>query len=66
MRTRPEGFLSEENYDKDEMFDYIRELHGYLWRFVNIIFPFAGGSIRDYLDVAIEKFEYDNKGVNNE
>lgn len=42
MRTRPEGFLSEEFIEHNsEQFDYIRELHEYLWRVVRAINPGA-------------------------
>jgi hypothetical protein len=52
MKNRPEGFLNPEFIDPDsEQFDYIRELHGYLWRFVRFAFPDANAlfSRKNYL-----------------
>jgi hypothetical protein len=55
MKARPDGFLSTANIDHDgEQFDYIRELHAYLWR---VVYPEASGGIDDYLDSAIAKLE---------
>ncbi len=58
MKKRTDGFLRDEliNHDSEQS-DYIRELHDYLWRFVRCELPFAGGNLRDYLDLAIEKME---------
>lgn len=59
MKERPEGFLSEENIDHDgEIFDYIRELHDYLWAFINAAFPGAGGHLCHYLDNALGRTKY--------
>ena len=58
MKDRPKYFIGEDKIDHNgEIFDYIRELHHYLWRFVNAIFPEAQGSLRVHLDNAIEKLE---------
>ena len=58
MKKRTKYFLSDENISHDsETFDYIVELHGYLWRFVSVAIPRASGSLRDYIDIAIEKLE---------
>ena len=58
MKKRKEGFLSQENIDQDgEPFKYIAELHDYLWRFVRIQLPHSSGSLKDYIDVAIEHAE---------
>lgn len=58
MKKRPYGFISEKYISHDsEQFDYIRELHEYLWRFVRVAYPSANGSVRDYVDKAIEKLE---------
>jgi hypothetical protein len=58
MKTRTEGFLSREFMDHDsEQFDYIKELHQYLWRFVRCELPGATGLLGDYLDDAVEKAE---------
>ena len=58
MKNRKFGFLSGNHINqKGEPFDYIKELHSYLWRFINVEFPNAAGSIEKYLDVTIEKME---------
>ncbi len=58
MKERPKYFLAEDKIDHDgEPFDYIRELHNYLWRFVHVAFSSIGGSLTDYIDPAIEKLE---------
>ena len=58
MKPRPEGFLRPELIPHDsEQFDYIRELHEYLWRFVKTVKPGAIGYLRDYLDEAISMAE---------
>ena len=50
MKKRPDGFLSEENISHDsEIFDYIKELHGYLWKFIRTQNPGASGSLDDIL-----------------
>lgn len=55
VKPRPPGFLSEENIDHDsEIFDYIRELHDYLWAFVRTQIPGASGNLRDYVDEALK------------
>ncbi len=65
MKDRPEGFLSEEAISHDsEQFDYIRELHSYLWKIVKIAFPFAEGPLKKYLDIAIEQLEYNYNNDN--
>ncbi len=44
MKKRPDGFLGNNKIDhKSEPFDYISELHDYLWRFVRCTFPAASG-----------------------
>ncbi len=58
MKDRPRYFLSDENIDQEgEAFDYIRELHDYLWRFVRVAIPGASGSLSDFVDNAIGKLE---------
>jgi hypothetical protein len=58
MKERSKGFLRNELIAHDsEQFDYIRELHDYLWRVVNVAVPGASGKLRDYLPAAIEKLE---------
>lgn len=58
MKKRPEGFLSEENISHEsEPFDYIAELHSYLWRFVRAVLPGANGNLELFLDDAINSLE---------
>ncbi len=58
MKNRPRGFLNDDKIDRNgEAFDYIVELHQYLWRFVCVAFPGAGGHLDDYIDDAIERLE---------
>lgn len=60
MKHRPDGFLAESNIPHDsEVFDYIRELHEYLWRFVRISNPGAGGNLSEYIDNSIDHLEDD-------
>ena len=59
MKKRTDGFLSNENINHEsEQFDYIGELHDYLWQFIRIELPAASGNIRDYLDIALENAKY--------
>ena len=56
MKERPDGFIAEDKIDQDgEIFDYIRELHSYLWQFVYIAMPWASGSLSDFVDKALER-----------
>jgi len=48
MKERPKGFLAQEKIG-DDAFEYVRELHDYLWRIVRIVYPSASGSLNDYL-----------------
>jgi uncharacterized protein (DUF3820 family) len=58
VKYRSYGFLSESQIDhKGEIFDYINELHEYLWRFVRLGFPNASGELGYYLDMALNIFE---------
>jgi hypothetical protein len=59
MKPRPLYFLSEEHIDHDsEPFDYITELHDYLWRFVRCVNgPECSGNLHWYLDDAIDRLE---------
>jgi hypothetical protein len=62
MKKRNRHFLSAEKIDhKSEQFDYIAELHEYLWRFVRAEIPEANGSLKDWVDNAVEKAENRNK-----
>ena len=63
MKQRPEGFLAENKIAHDcEIFDYIKELHEYLWRFVRVEMPSANGCLDDFLDYAVGIAE-DRKGM---
>ncbi len=58
MKKRPKYFLGPDRIDQGgEIFDYISELHRYLWRFVRVVYPDASGSLGEYLDEAIERAE---------
>jgi len=53
-------FLSEDKIDHDgEIFDYIAELHEYLWRFIRAAIPGASGYMCVYIDRAVELAEND-------
>lgn len=54
MKPRPEGFLGPDKIDQDgEVFDYVRELHDYLWDFIRVSMPWASGDISEYVDQAL-------------
>ena len=58
MKNRQNGFLDEESIDHNgEIFNYIRELHTYLWRFVRVAFPGTSGLLDNCVDAAIDKLE---------
>ena len=58
MKSRTVGFLRDEIISHEsEQFDYIAELHDYLWRFVRTVNPSASGDLRNFLDDAIIKAE---------
>lgn len=58
MKNRPLGFLSEENLPhNNEVFDYVAELHAYLWRFVRVARPGASGNLGELLDDVIDGLE---------
>lgn len=58
MKARPKLFLSQENIGHDsEVFDYISELHEYLWRAIKAIDPKADGSLKNHLDKSIDLIE---------
>lgn len=62
MIKRNNGFLAKDKISHDdEIFDYIKELHEYLWRFTRAVLPFANGNLSDYVDIAIEKLEYETR-----
>jgi len=58
MKNRPRGFIAEDKIDHNgEIFDYIRELHNYLWRFVRAVNPSASGLLSDYVDEVLDDIE---------
>lgn len=58
MKQRPDGFLGPEFQEANpEQFDYIVELHEYLWRFVRAVSPGAGGYLHDVIGPAIKEAE---------
>ncbi len=58
MKKRSTGFLSEEKISHDsEIFDYIKELHSYLWQFVRIAFPGVRGKLDIYVDHAVKELK---------
>jgi hypothetical protein len=55
MKKRSEGFLSNEKIcHNSEQFDYIKELHDYLWKFVRFQIPTASGRLENFLDASVE------------
>jgi len=55
MKDRPFAFLGEDKIDSNsEIFDYIKELHGYLWDYINRIIPGASGNLKDYVDEGLK------------
>ena len=62
VKARTGGFLGPDKLDHDgEIFDYIVELHDYLWRVVRCVMPWASGQIKDYLPAAIELLEHETE-----
>ena len=39
----------------------LRRKNNLLWRFVKLEFPFASGDLDTYVDIAIQKAEYERK-----
>ena len=67
METRSSGFLSNDNIDHDsEQFDYIKELHEYLWAFIRCEIRTASGNMKDSIDVALSEAEHRSKKRNND
>lgn len=56
MKERPKGFLSDISRSS-EVFDYIVELHEYLWRVVRALEPGASGHLNEQVDHAIGLLE---------
>jgi hypothetical protein len=64
MKQRTKGFLSPENIDHDsEIFDYIKELHDYLWAFVLASNPSAMGRLEHYVDNELDRQQKVNNAV---
>jgi hypothetical protein len=62
MKPRPDGFLAEDKIDSNsEIFDYIRELHNYLWEYVRRVIPGASGWLNDYVDKGLEVLDEYNR-----
>jgi hypothetical protein len=62
MKERPYGFLAEDKIDSNsEIFDYIKELHNYLWNYVRRIIPGASGQLDDYIDKGLEVLDEYNR-----
>ncbi len=58
MKERTSGFLAERNISHNsEVFDYITELHSYLWRFVRAELGRSSGNLQDFIDKAIKQAE---------
>lgn len=56
MKERPYGFLAPEHIAHDsEVFDYIKELHAYLWDFIHVAFPHKSGDLQNYVDDALRE-----------
>ena len=55
MKKREDGFLASDQIDHEtEIFNYIQELHEYLWQFVRVVYPEASGELRDFVDDALD------------
>ena len=62
MKNRPYGFLANDKIDQNgEIFDYIRELHNYLWKYIRRIIPSANGNLDDYIDLGLEVLDSYNR-----
>lgn len=58
MKARPPGFIADSEIDHEgEIFDYICELHDYLWRVARAMTPSASGCLGDFLDEVVEELE---------
>ncbi len=59
MKTRPKGFLAEDKISHEsEIFDYIQELHEYLWDFVRVYIKSASGNLDNYVDIALKEAKH--------
>jgi hypothetical protein len=58
MKQRTKGFLSDDVISHEsEQFDYIRELHSYLWKFVRLTIPNASGNLDYYINILFPETE---------
>jgi len=56
MKQRTQGFIADDKLDHNgEIFDYIRELHLYLWQFVYLFYPSASGSLTEWVDKVLDE-----------
>ena len=56
MDARPGGFLADEQLRHDsQAFQYIVELHGYLWRIAVLVTPGASGILNNLYPMTIER-----------
>lgn len=63
MKKRPNGFLAKEKIDQEgEIFDYIKELHDYLWEFVRVANPSASGNLNNFVDKALKDLKASQNG----
>ncbi len=59
MKTRSKGFLAEDKISHEsEIFDYIQELHEYLWGFVRVYIKSASGNLENFVDIALKEAKY--------
>lgn len=67
MKKREGEFLAEQHIPHNsEVFDYIKELHMYLWQFVRCVTPGASGQLDDYVDDAVEKLRGEKEKIEEE
>jgi len=57
MKDRPRSFLASVRVEDPEVFDYVLELHRYLWRFIRCHRPGAGGLLHLILDGVVDEAE---------
>ncbi len=57
MKERPNGFLDPDNVPS-EVFDYVKELHLILWRFVRAEYSNASGNLDLWIPSALTTAEH--------
>ncbi len=57
MKKRASGFLSKDKILDSEVFDYIQELHDYLWQFIFCPMPWASGKLEEFVDIALKQIQ---------